>query len=336
MKKITSILLAMLLIVSCAFMGCKSGSSGEEGKDTETKSEYPKKDIQIVCHTDPGDGADLYVRAIADAINTDKLMPVTVTVENKSGGSGANMYNYMMTKKGDPYYIMTCQPNILTSPIKNNLDIRYTDFTAVARLAEEPLVVSVNAESDFKTMEDLINAAKKEERAITQAGGLAGATEYFLSYKIEQETGVVFNLLPHAGGGSEALVTVLAGDADFMISNPSEVLSQVEAGKMRILATGSEERLSILPDVPTLKEAGIDATFGMFRGVAMPSGIDEETVDYLAEVLEKVTQTQKWKDYCDENGLVTAYMNADDFKAYLDEQAPVFEEVLSSYGDRLN
>ena len=334
MKKLTSIVLTMLLVVSCAFAGCSKPSEGG-GNDTDKKSDYPTKDIELVCHTNPGDGADVYVRAIADAINSEKMMPVTVSVVNKSGGSGANMYNYMATKKGDPYYLMTCQPIILSSPIKNNLDIKYSDFTAVARLAEEPLVISVKADSKYQKMEDLIAAAKQGEKAVTQAGGLAGATEYFLSYMIEQETGVVFNLLPHAGGGSEALVTLLGGDADFMISNPSEVLPQVEAGKVRILATGSEERLSILPDVPTLKEAGIDATFGMFRGVAMPKDIDEETVDYLTDVLEKVTKTEKWQKYCDENGLITAYMDDDEFQKFLDEQAPVFEEVLSSYGDRL-
>ncbi|HWQ78260.1 MAG TPA: tripartite tricarboxylate transporter substrate binding protein [Anaerovoracaceae bacterium] len=339
-KKKKILLMTMLLTMSLLFSGCGgTGTPAQSAEGTEAEAEvtleYPEKDIEIVCHTNPGDGADVYVRAVSDSINQNKLLPVLTAVVNKAGGSGANMYNYMMQKKGNPYYMMTAQPNMLTSPIQNNLDVRYTDFTPIARLATEPLVLSVNGNSDYESMADLIEAASAEEKAVTQAGGLAGATEYFLSYQIEQETGVVFNLLPHAGGGSEAMVTLLAGDADFMISNPSEVLGQVEAGKLRILAIGTEERIDLLPDVPTLTEQGINATFGMFRGIAMPGDVDEEVQDYMTKVLKKVTETGEWAKYCADNGLVPAYLTDDEFEAYLDEQSPVFEEVLASYGERL-
>ncbi len=334
MKKI-AVTMALAIAAAVALAGCSGTSAGKKETTGNEGLDYPTKEIEIVCHTNPGDGADVYVRAISDAINQNELLPVVTAVANKSGGSGANMYNYMMQKKGDPYYMMTAQPNLLTSPINNDLEIRYTDFTPIACLATEPLVVTVNANSSYRDMNDLIEAASAAPKAVTQAGGLAGATEYFLSYMIEEETGVVFNLLPHAGGGSEAMVTLLAGDADFMISNPSEVLGQVEAGTLRILAVGTEERIDLLPEVPTLKEQGIDATFGMFRGIAMPGEIDETIQDYMTEVMKRVTETEQWAKYCEDNGLVSNYMNDDEFEAYLNEQNPIFEEVLSSYGDRL-
>lgn len=334
-KKYLWIIIA-LVIMTLVVAGCGSAKPA----DTNTPApqddfKFPEKDIEIIAHTNPGDGADVYVRAISDAINRNKLLPVTTVVTNKPGGSGANMYNYMMQKKGDPYSMMTAQANMLTSPINNNLPLSYKDFTPLSRMAIDPLAIAVKADSKYKSMADLIEAAKVKEKAVMQAGGLAGATEYFLSYMIEQETGVTFNLLPHRGGGSEAVVTLLGGNADFVIMNPSEIMGQVEAGKLRILAIANDERVPNLPDVPTLKEQGINASFGLFRGVAMPGDIDPKIVDYMSDVLKKVTETPEWDKYCKDNQLVVSYLPAAEFKAYLDEQAPVYEEVLKTYAARL-
>ncbi|WP_258358731.1 tripartite tricarboxylate transporter substrate binding protein [Moorella sulfitireducens] len=336
------------IILMVAFIGLVVTGCGTKGKEANqvqggstTKQQeqpqlkYPEKTVEFVVHTNPGDGADIYARTIAEAINSEKLMPQPMMVLNKPGGSGANMYNFVMQRAGDPYILMTAQANLLTSPIKNNLPLSYKDFTPVARMAIDPLVVAVKADSKYKTMKDLIDAAKVAPKAVTQAGGLAGATEYFLSYIIEQKTGVVFNLLPHRGGGAEAVITLLGGNADFVIMNPSEIVGQVEAGKLRVIAVATEERLPSFPDVPTLKEQGIDATFGLFRGVAMPKDVSPEIVAYLEKVLKQVTDTNKWKEYLKNNGLISAYLPAKDFKAYLDEQAPIYEQVLKTYETRL-
>jgi putative tricarboxylic transport membrane protein len=330
-KKSLWMMVAFIIIVLIA-----TGCSQTAAPAAEGELKYPEKAVEIVCHTNPGDGADVYVRAISDAINANKLMPVTTSVLNKAGGSGANMYNYMMQKAGDPYSMMTAQANLLTSPINNKLPLSYKDFTPVARMAIDPLVVAVRADSPYQTMADLITAAKVKEKAITQAGGLAGATEYFLSYMIEQKTGVTFNLLPHRGGGSEAVVTLLGGNADFVIMNPSELMPQVEAKKLRVIAVATEkDRLASLPDVPTLKEQGIDAAFGLFRGIAMPGNMDPKVVAYVEDVLKKVSESAQWNKYCEDNQLVKAYLPAAEFKAYLDEQAPIYEEVLKTYAARL-
>lgn len=332
MSKKSLWMLVTFIIIALVATGCSQAAAPAAKDDFK----YPEKSIEIIAHTNPGDGADVYVRAISDAINANKLMPVVTSVLNKPGGSGANMYNYMMQKKGDPYSMMTAQPNLLTSPINNKLPLSYKDFTPVGRMAIDPLVVAVKADSKYQTMADLITAAKAKEKAVTQAGGLAGATEYFLSYMIEQKTGVVFNLLPHRGGGSEAVVTLLGGNADFVIMNPSELMPQVDAKKLRIIAVATEkDRLASLPDVPTLKEQGIDAAFGLFRGVAMPGEIDPKVVAYVEGVLKKVTESAQWDKYCQDNQLVKSYLPAAEFKAYLDEQAPIYEEVLKTYAARL-
>jgi len=331
-KKHLWIIIAMAIFTLVA-TGCSSAAA-PAGKPAD-EFKYPEKEIEIVCHTNPGDGADVYVRSISEAINVNKLMPVTTVVANKPGGSGANMYNYMMQKAKDPYSMMTAQANLLTSPINNNLPLSYKDFTPISRMAVDPLVIAVKADSKYQNMTDLINAAKVKEKAVMQAGGLAGATEYFLSYMIEQKTGVTFNLLPHRGGGSEAVVTLLGGNADFVIMNPSEIMGQVEAKKLRVIAVATDTRLDTLPDVPTLKEQGIDASFGLFRGIAMPKEIDPKVVAYMEGIMKKVTETPQWDKYCKDNQLVKSYLNAADFKKYLDEQAPIYEQVLKTYKVRL-
>jgi putative tricarboxylic transport membrane protein len=114
---------------------------------------------------------------------------------------------------------------------------------------------------------------------------------------IERATGAKFSYV-HTRGGAEAMQNVMGGHVDVAVPNPSETLGQVQGGLVRVLAVASAERLKVFPDVPTLKERGIDVEYRMFRGIAMPAGVPKAAVSYWTGVLEKVTQSERWKrDY---------------------------------------
>lgn len=330
-------LIALLLLLVA--VGCQSqkapAPANQEKKEAPTSSPkaeiFPTKPLEFVVHTNPGDGADIFMRTLADALQKEGIIKQPINVVNKVGGSGAVMMGYIAAKAGDPHYLMPAQVSLLTTPMRNNLGVTYKDFTPVALLVTDEMVIVVRNESPFKNMRDLIEAAKKQEKAVSQGGGVFGGSDSILGYLIEKAMGVKFNFITFKGGG-EAVVALLGGNCDFIAMNPSEVLGQVEAKKMRLLAVAGDKRLDIFPDVPTLKEQGIDVVFQSFRGVAAPKDIPKEALASLEEAMKKACETESWKKYVKDNALANNYKNSADFSRYLDEQNAMYERVYKEMG----
>lgn len=308
-----------------------SGCTGKDQAKSSGKAAYPSKPMEFVVHTNPGDGVDLFIRTAADIINKEKLSSQPVNVVNKVGGSGAVAMGFVSGKEGDNHVLITSQPSTLTTPVRNNLGIRYKDFTPVCRVIAEESVVAVKADSPYKTMSDLINAAKQKPKIISHGTGVLGAADTILDFLISKATGAQFNVVSFKGGG-ENLVALLGGNVDFISVNPSEVIGQVEAGKVRLIGIASEKRLPKLTDVPTLKEQGINVVFQSFRAVAGPKGMSPEAVKYWEDTFKKVTQTEAWKKYLNDNLISDVYCGSQEFGKYLDEQDKMYKEVLTQMG----
>ncbi len=324
-KGVLSLIVCLSLSVTL-FAGCnKPSDSGNNDKELD----YPKRDVEVVVNTNPGDGVFMFAQAIAEGLtkNTD----VNFNVVSKTGGSGANQMSYVATKKGDPYYISTCQPSTITTPIKNKLELTYKEFTPICGVIAEPYVYVVREDSPFKTFEDLIKYAKENPDKLIQGTGVYGANDTVLSTLVQNETGADFNIVPFEDGG-KMLVAVLGGDADFISANPSELLDQIEAGKLRPLAVASEKRLETMPDVPTLKEMGIDVVFQGFRGIMAAGEIDEKVVDYLEQEIKKVSETDAFKKYMKDNCIDYVWKSSEELKAYWEELDKMYKDIYEQMG----
>ncbi|WP_258358730.1 tripartite tricarboxylate transporter substrate binding protein [Moorella sulfitireducens] len=327
-KRTLFILVAILLSTITLLGGC---SSKQETSKQETAPKYPTKPIELVVHTNPGDGVNLFAMTLAEVLTTEKIVPQPVNVVIKAGGSGANAMAYVNTKEGDPYYLVTCQPSTITTPIRNKLDITYKNFTPIASVIAEDYVVVVRKDSPYQTFRDLIEDAKKNPKKVKQGSGVLGANDTVISKLIEEKAGVEFNLVPFKEGG-QMVVALLSGDVDFISANPSEILEQVRAGKMRVLASASEQRLSAFPDVPTMKELGIDVVFKGHRGIMAPKGISQEVVKYWEEAILKATKTEKWKKYLNDNIVSDFYLTSEELSKYWDELNNMYKEIYTRMG----
>jgi putative tricarboxylic transport membrane protein len=206
----------------------------------------------------------------------------------------------------------------------------YKAFTPIANMAVEPSVLVVAANAPYKTLKDLIEAAKKAPKTILQGGGPYGNSASMEGHLLEDAAGVEFSYTPFKGGG-EGVVALLGGHVQFLMENPAEVQANVTAGKMRILA--ASEKLSQYPDVPTFKEAGYDAQLiPQFRAVVAPPGIPPEVQAYYIDLLARTRQTQEWKDYVKKNALVESSVSGDDLTKMLDRQEPVFRKMDERMG----
>ncbi len=290
---------------------------------------YPEKPIEFVVHQAPGGGSDLFARGIVDMLSREKIITVPMPVLNKAGGSGAVAVAYVGEKKADPYTILAVTTPVLSTMAKRNM--RLDDFTPVCRLVIDPNVVCVKVDSPYKEITELIAAAKKARKSIKMGVGSIGGTDHQIGHMIGRAAGVEFNIIGFKTGG-EAFTALLGGHVDFSTTNPSEMAGQLEAGKIRFLTTLTEKRLPYLPNVPTMKEKGIDLVFLQGRGFFLPKGAPVEVVKYFEAAFDKLSKTANWKKYVNENMLLEAYQNGSEYKAWLGSEMPLYTKNLKEMG----
>ena len=266
---------------------------------------FPSRPIEFVVPFGAGGGSDILARAIAKVIADEKLLPVPLVVSNRPGGSGAVGWSYVLSKKGDPYFLATVSGSFWTTPLLGLAPFKPADFTPVAGIALDTFFFVVRAESTYRTLRDVVEVARKSPELITVGGSAAASDDRVSTALLERAAGIKFNYIVFGGSGP-ALTNLLGGHISTTWLNPGEGLEQIRAGKVRALAVTSTERLKAFPNVPTFKELGYDVVWEQYRGVVMAPGVPADAVKVMADAFMKMCRTQRWqKEYIEANLLVS-------------------------------
>lgn len=317
--KLIAVLAAIAMLGALA-----AGCSG----DTKKAATYPTKSIELVVPFAAGGGSDIMARSLVKVITDNKLSGQTLVVNNKPGGSGSIGYAYVAEKKGDPYTIASVSSSFYTGPIMGKSPVSYKDFTPIAGLAMDTLLLVVREDSKYKNVQDILADGKARPKGIS-VGGTSGTSDDAVMFTaMQKRTGVEMKYVPYNSGG-EVMTSLLGGHVDIVWTNPGEALGHLQAKKVRALAVASKDRLSSLPDVPTLKEQNIDLVLAQFRGIVAPKDISPEAVAYLEGVFKKLSETPGWKDeYLKKNMVEGRYMNSKEFGQALVDVTKMYEEFL--------
>ncbi len=291
----------------------------------------PDKPVEFVVQASAGGGSDIFARAIARILADEKIVTAPINVVNKPGGSGAVAYTYLRQKKGDPHVIATATSTYVTTPIQGHSPVTYKDFSNVAVLCVEDYVGVVRTESPYKTLKDLIAAAKQKPNAIRTAGASPASSDAIIRYRMERAAGIKLNFIVFQSGG-EINAALLGGNIDFASPNPSEATQLIKAGRLRPLAVFSPERLDILKDVPTAKEQGIDVTLDQFRAVVAAGGLTKDQALFWQNAMAKMFQSSGFKKYMDDNGLRPVLRIGADADKYLADETAAYTEILTNLG----
>ena len=291
----------------------------------------PDKPVEFVVQAAAGGGSDIFARNLAKVLAAEKIVTVPINVVNKPGGSGAVAYSYVNTKKGDPHVIATATGGYLTTPIQGHSPVSYRNFSNLAVLCVEDYVAVVRNESPYKTLKDVIAAAKQKPNGVRFGGSSIGSSDSIIEHRVEKATGAQLNYIVFQSGG-EVNAALLGGTVDLASPNPSEAAQLIQAGRLRALAMFSPERLQKWKDVPTAKEQGIDVTLEQFRGVIAPSGLTKDQELFWHNAMLKLYQSAGFKKYLDDNGLRPLLKVGDDAQKYLAEQDKFYTEVLNELG----
>jgi len=261
----------------------------------------------------------------------EKIVTVPINVVNKPGGSGAIAYSYLNQKKGNPYIIATATGGYITTPVQGQSPVSYKDFTNVAVLCVEDYVGVVRADAPYKSLQDLIAAAKQKPNGIRFGGSNPGSSDNVIETRLEKAAKVQFNYIPFQSGG-EVNAALLGGTVDVASPNPSEAAQLIKANRLRPIAMFSPERLQNWPNVPTAREQGVDVTLEQFRGVVAPGGLTKEQSLFWQNAMVKLFQSKDFKSYIENNGLRPLLKVGDDSEKYIAQQSQFYTEILTELG----
>lgn len=314
MKKSISFTLIALLIASLFAAGC-GGAKKEEVK-------YPTKPIELIVPFAAGGGTDAVGRALAEALKG--VLKQDVVVVNKTGGGGAVGMSEGLKAKPDGYTLTMVTREVVSLPLQGQAPFKTFDFKLIGNVNMDPTVIVVSSNSKYKTIEDLLADLKANPGKLNFA---ASVTPNFYALQFTDAAKVNFVTVPFQGA-APAMTEVLAGRADFGIYGPGEVKAQVDAGKLRPLAVMADKRFDGLKDVPTLKEKGIDAVTGTYRGIAVPPQTPDEVTKVLEDALAKAVKDPKFVEFMNKSFLGIDYKNAAEYKQFLEKDVQVLGPII--------
>lgn len=293
----------------------------------------PTKPVDVVVHTAPGGGSDLFARAIAEMLQKEKLVSQRLQVVNKSGGGSAVAMSYLEEKKGDNHMIGFFTGVWVTNPLTTKeATVMIKDLTPIVRLVLEPAVVAVKADSPYKNMKDFIEAAKKSPGQLRQSGGSVTSRDNLVRLVIEKATGAKWVFVSFPGGG-ERIANLLGGHVQMMVMEPQEAGEHIKAGNLRVIAALTEKRLPSFADVPTIKEQGINVPIvPQARGVLAPPGVGADVVKYWEEVFGRFVKTAQWKKYLSDNQFEDGYLTGNGLNKFFDDLTVQMRDVLKEAG----
>ncbi len=288
--------------------------------------------LHIMAPSSPGSGYDQLARTI-QAILQDQKLTGPVEVQNVAGGGGTVGLSQFVTSKPRHPSAMVIGFALVGGVLTTKSAVTLDQTVPVARLMGEADAIVVPANSDIKTMNDLVARLKANPGEVSWAGGSIGGIDHVAAGLIAKTVGVdpkKINYVVHAGGG-EVLASTLGEHATVGISGYEEFRAQVEAGALRALAVTGDTRIPGV-DVPTLKEAGVDLAVMNWRGIMAHPKLSEEDRADLEKAIASMVKTDDWKAALAKRGWIDTYLPAKEFGEFLADEQKRVESALKEVG----
>ena len=296
----------------------------------------PEHNVEIISGTAAGGAVDRANRTVQKIWQDKKIVDVTTTVVNKPGGGNTIAWNYINQHAGDGHYVSIAPYTLLTNKIVGTSPMTWSDFSVIALLFNEYITVAVRADSPIKTGADLVQRLKKDPSSLSIAvASTLGNHIHIGIAKPLKAAGVDIKRLKVVAfkSSGESITSLVGGHIDVVSSTTPNVLGQMQAGRIRILAISSPQRLpGALATVPTWKEQGIDGTFAASQGAIAPKGLGAAQLAYWEEAFRKLSRTEEWKKELASNFWQSNFLTGKEAGRYYATQAVELREILTELG----
>jgi len=306
------------------------------GAGANAQSWSPQKNVEIIVPVAPGGTNDKLARAIERTFVTGKILNTSVTVVHKPGGGNQIAYTYVSQQAGDPHYLLIGTTTLITGHATGSSKLSYADFSPIASVFNDYVVVAINADSPLKSGGDLIARMRADPQAMPLGFASAlGNHHHIIAGLFMKNIGanprdlktVVFK------GSSAALTALLGGHIELVSTGAGNAAPHMAAGKLRVLGVSSGRRLpGTMAVVPTWKEQGVDLVYGSWRSIVAPKGLTSEQVAYWENALRKVVESADWKSELERNYWGDFFLTGEEFRKVRDRDYREMKAVLVDLG----
>ena len=255
-------------------------------------ADYPVSRVTLVTHSSPGGGTDVFLRDLSRQLAT--VMKTSFAVENIRGGSGATAVAAVAKGAPDGSIFYGTTPTYIQTTLLSKPPVGYDGLDPVVIVFLDPEIIYTRTESAYKSLTEVINFARANPGKSRWGASNPASLERIAMERLARAAGVKVPIVSHDGGGDQ-MIGVLNGTYDIGIGEMQEIQGQLEAGKIRLLATLSETRLQGLPQLPTAKEQGFNVVVRKFRGLASPKGLPDNVAKAWEDAIRKVIALPAYK-----------------------------------------
>ena len=296
-------------------------------------AEYPERPIGVAVSYGAGGATDFQARIVTMVAGNEDLLGQPIYILNKPGAGGRKGWNWFATEVEPDGYMMSAYniPHFIAQSIKGGVKYSADSFEPIANWGAAPAVVVVPKDSQFNTMEELVAFAKENPGKVTTSGAGLFVGHHIAALQIEKACDCKIAYIPTKGGGAAAMKAVIAGEVMAGVNNLSDAFRAREAGNVKILGVADLERNEFLPDVPTMKEAGLDVDNSSvnFRGLMVPKGTPQEVIDTLAAKVPEMFKHKRVAQRMKAGGSPMRIMTRDEVKEMWAARQETLKELLA-------
>jgi tripartite-type tricarboxylate transporter receptor subunit TctC len=289
---------------------------------TSIAADYPSKNIRLVVPFGAGGGTDAVGRTLANSAKD--ILGQNISIMNRTGGAGAVGMSFGAQQRADGYTLTVVTREIASLPQMGLMRHTADDFRLIRLVNLDPAVVLVAADSPYNTINDLIKEAKEKPGSVKFA---STAAPNFYLMSLEKDQDIKLNAIPY-NGASEAIPAVLGHHTDVTMVTPGEAIAQLRSGQLKALGVMSEERIQYIPDVPTLKEQGIDVVTGTWRGIGAPKDTPDAVIEKLGAAFDEAMASEEFKSFMAKGAMTIHNLDDKAFTTFVSEDTKSLTELI--------
>ena len=289
---------------------------------------YPDKPVQYIIPFTPGGESDIAARLQQQVFKT--RFNQDLIVVNKPGAGGALAWSQMNAMPADGHTIVGVNlPHIVLQPLEGDVGYKTVDVTPVYFFHYTPDALIVAADSPFKSVDDLVKAAKAKPDTVTIAGSGTNSANHLAATRFDNEMKIKTTYVPFKGTG-DMISSILGGHVAAAMSYSTLAISQ--KGKMRMLAVATEKRLPQFPDVPTFKEIGLDWVDGAYRGIGVPKSTSPEVRKQVSDMMDAINKDPALRKQMLEGGFEVTDIGIDKMNDFMKERTAAYMKAAKLMG----
>ena len=310
--------LSFILLAGTGFFGGGNLYAGE----------YPEKPVKLIVPWKAGGDTDVLMRVVAHYAS--KYLGEPMVVVNVGGVGGTLGARQGKDAKPDGYTLTATHESVITSKIVGVADFNYSQFIPLANMVSTPGIIAARPTAPWNGFKELIEDAKKRPGQIT-FGATLGSTSHFVPLEVAHAAGIEFKIVGYEGT-ADRQTALMGGFIDLGESNPASGRKYFEAKKLKPLGIAQAKRHPMSPDIPTLKEQGLDVIIAVNRGICAPLKTPKPIIDKLVSVLKKTSEDPEFIKKIEDLGTSVYFLPTEEYKAHIEKETQRYTNLAKKFG----